>query len=259
MGFPEWPGLAASGRTIQEAILNAQEILSEAVDSRIAGKLDILAPSDNGPGQISIKIHADTAARLDGYLNERQRNEMRVRSEIEQIHRDRRSGFLADYHAATAHPNQLAERADMAAIKYAGMGIQFAYVLNAGGLVAIPAILQIIGTKPETVSDVVWPATIFVIGIVCAVATNLLAYLSVSKAGFAWSNNASARAIEVNMSHYPKEDETERQADKAQSNLDYEKSQKQAEKLEFAAVITCITAALAFIAGVALTIYNLSC
>ncbi len=258
LSFPEWPDLAATGRSVQEAMLAAQESLSTAVAGRIDNNLDILAPSDLGPGQVPIVIRDDVAASLDGYLGERERERMRVRAETEQIHRERRTAFLAEYDAATAQANLNAGRADAGAIKYGVLGIQFAYVLNAGGLVAIPAILQILGAGSETVSDVVSPAVIFVVGIAAAVVANIAAYKSLFAAGAGWAHHSAARAGEVNAAHYPNEDETERRAEIAQHDIDYKTHVESAGRLADIGLAACITSAISFLIGVGLTIFNLA-
>ena len=172
--FPDWPDLAESGENVQVAVLGAKDALSKAVSTRISSKATIPRPSDLGPRQIPIVVDDDTAAQLNGYLDERQLRLFRENNELQQAYHNRRAAFLTEFRASIDPIERVIERVDASAKEFAAVGVRFCYILNAGGLVAIPAIMEILPAVNVDRSTLLLAAGLFVLGVILAALTNYL-------------------------------------------------------------------------------------
>ena len=248
--FPDWPDLSESGASIQEAIIHATDALSAAVSTRIETRAPIPIPSDRGPRQIPILIDAETAANLDSYLEEREIRSVRQANELQQAYNNRRTAFLTEFRANVEPIERIIERADGGAKEYASIGIRFCYILNAGGLVVIPAILEILGGSESEKYELIYPACAFVAGVILAALTNYLAYLSTIKAGEAWSHESNARAKECSGIYYPPDDQTIHEGEIAQERINHELKLNFAQILANLGIGAFTGSILAFLAGV---------
>ena len=257
LGFPEWPDLAPVGDTVQEAMLAATTALSAAVSSRIEAGATIPAPSDHGPRQIPIVIDGETAARVDAYVEIRESERLRQRSEMEQVNRDRRAAFLTEFRVNLDPIERIRDTADSGATEFALVGVRSCYLLNGGGLVAIPAIMQILSKTQLPGSLVLWPALVFVLGILFSAITNYFAYRSMFTASEAWGFELNARASEVSGTYYPQEDEAAHKGKIAQNRIDQERKLTSARRCADIGVITFGGAIICFLVGVGLAIHGL--
>ena len=118
----------------------------------------------------------------------------------------KRAAYLADLQAATDPVERLREAADNNAAEFASIGVRYSYILNAGGLVAIPAIMELLPTTAVDKSLLLLPAILFATGILSAAATNLLAYCSSLKAAQAWAHERNARIHDTSVQYHPPPD-----------------------------------------------------
>ena len=117
-----------------------------------------------------------------------------------------RAAYLADLQAATDPVERLREAADNNAAEFASIGVRYSYILNAGGLVAVPAIMELLPTTAIDKSLLILPAFLFAIGILSAAATNLLAYCSSLKAARTWAHERNARIHDTSVQYHPPPD-----------------------------------------------------
>ena len=134
--------------------------------------------------------------------------------------------------------------------EFASIGVRFGYILNAGGLVAVPAIMELLPETPVDRSTMIWPALLFAIGILSAAVTNYLAYLSSFKTGVAWTHELNARARETSATYYPPEDTTESQLRVHQYRSDHAKVLKSANLRANMGIAAFGVSILLFLAGV---------
>ena len=160
--LPDWPDLSVSGARVPEVTLVATDSVSDWVSRRIDEKAKIPEPSDIGLGQVLIPINAEAAARLDAYLEERQARMFREANEMQQVYDNRRMAYLTDFRASNEPVARMIEYCNDAATEFAAIGIRFCYILNAGGLIAVPAIMEILAPEKGVGSGVrgsmlLWP------------------------------------------------------------------------------------------------------
>jgi len=258
LSFTDWPDLAPVGDNVNEAVLNGGEMLSAAVMQRIRHGADIPAPSDLGPRQLPIPINDAATAQLNRAIKDQQLKEFREQSELEQLQRERRSAFLTEFRANLEPVERSIERADAGAQEFAVVAVKTCYLLNAGGLVAMPAILQALSVKDPSEISLFWPSVIFAFGILVAAITNFLAYRSLFEAAGAWGSESSARAQEVSGSYYPP-NETEKHAEAvAQHRVDFEIKIKSANRLANAGLAFFAISMASFLIGLGVTIAKLA-
>ena len=255
--FPDWPDVSASGANAQEAELRATDALSAALLTRMRARADIPTQSDLGPRQTLIAIDAEAAARLDGYLKEHQARRLREMREIQEAYHNRRTAFLTDFRASVDPIERIIERADAGAKEYAAIGVRFCYILNAGGLVVIPAIMEILPDTAIDRSEFLWPAGAFAFGIVLAAITNYLAYISTIKAGESWSHESNARAKECSGSYYPPENQVEHQSEINDERGNHQRKLRRARIYSDIGICTFGGAIVAFLVGVGSAIFGL--
>ena len=255
--FPDWPDVSASGTNIHEAMLRATDALSMAVLTRIGAGAVVPQQSDLGPRQIQVAISADAAARLDGYLEDRQLRGYQHANEMLQAYYQRRAAFLTEYHASIDPVERVIERLDSSAREFATVGIRFSYILNAGGLVVIPAIMELLPTTEVDREELLWPAGSFAIGVILAALTNYSAYLSVTKASEAWSHESNAREKVCSGSYYTPDDQATHQSDIVVEREDHDRKLWWARCYANIGIGTFGGAILAFFAGVGLAIFGL--
>lgn len=254
LSLPNWPDLNPSGETVQEAMLAASRQLSAAVEKRIEDNSDIPAPSDLGPRQVPIAIYGDTCAKVDAYIAKRQQERLRQQTELEQQRRDRRSAFLAEFRANLEPVERDQDRCNAGAVELALAGIRASYFLNAGGLVAIPAIMKIFPVEALPTSAFLWPAGVFAFGVLLTAACNFSAYFSLLRAGEGWSWEASARANEVIGNYYPPEESADWDAETAQRRVNKDQKLAKANNLAIVGQVSFVGAIASFLAGVGLSI-----
>lgn len=257
LGFPEWPELSPMGATVQEAVLVAATGLSTAVKSRLKAGITIPAPSNFGPRQIPIAIDSETAARLDVYIEHQEIKNLQRQNEIMQAYQERRAAFLTEFRVNLEPVEQNRRLADSGAIEFSLVAVRTGYLLNAGGLIAIPAIMKILPDSDLAGGALALPAVVFVVGVVFSFVTNLFAYRSMFKAGEGWGYEESARAMEVIATYYPPEDQTEHSAQIAQHRVDHACKLKSATRCANIGIISFVVSAGCFIGGVASAIYFL--
>ena len=255
--FSDWPDIAVSGTSVQELILSATDKLSSAVLAQIRAGGAIPQPSDLGPRQTPIAIDAETAAHLDSYLEERQIRIFRQNNEVLEFYRNRRAAFLAEHRASIDPIERLIERMDAAARDFASIGIRFCYILNAGGLVVIPAIMEILPDAKIEGSLLLWPAGSFGLGVLLAAVTNYLAYISTTKASEAWSYESNARAKECSAAYYPPENQATHQGEIEAERASFKIKLGRAQFYANIGICTFVGTIFAFLAGVGLAICGL--
>lgn len=255
--FSDWPDLAASGASHQEAILFATEMLSSAVLAQIRADAEIPQPSDLSPDQIRIAINAETAAQLDIYLERRQIRIFRQNNELLEFYRHRRTAFLADFRASIDPIERMIERLDAAARDFASIGTRFCYILNAGGLVVIPAIMEFLPAADIERSLLLWPAGSFGFGILLAATTNYFAYISTFKASEAWSHESNARAKECSANYYPPENREIHQSEIEVERGSFKTKLGRAQCYANTGISTFVGSIVAFLLGVGSAIYGL--
>ena len=258
--FPDWSDLSVDGANLPEVILRATNSLSAAVSRRIVDKSTIPNPSDLGPNQIWIAITADAAARLEGYIEERQAKMFQQNNDLRQAHDNRRMAYLNDFRARNEPSVRMIEYCNEAATEFVAIGIRFCYILNAGGLIAVPAIMEIFApgegvgmTVPG--SALLWPAILFASGILLGVATNYCAYQSMFIAAEAWTHESAASAKETSTAYYPPENPTNQQNEIVQERLNHQTKLQLAMRWANIGRLTFGGAVLAFLFGVGFAIY----
>ena len=256
--FPEWPDLAPVGDTVQDAMVGAAAALSGAVALRIENNETIPAPGDLGPHQVPIGISDATSARLDRYLEERKIDSFRQQVEIEHINRERRAAFLTEYKTSIEPVERIADRSDAAAIEFAVTGVKFCYILNAGGLVAIPAIMGVISKTAPAGSLLFWPSIVFVFGVLLSALTNYLAYQSLVDAAEGSSCEITARALVVNGIFYPPDDDGAHKGEIAQKRIEHDQKLGKARRFANVGIFTFAGAVVSFLLGVGLVIQTLA-
>lgn len=253
--LPDWPDLSVSGASVPEVTLVATDSLSDWVSRRIDEKAKIPEPSDIGLGQILIPINAEAAARLDAYLEERQARMFREANEMQQVYDNRRMAYLTDFRASNEPVARMIEYCNDAATEFAAIGIRFCYILNAGGLIAVPAIMEILAPEKGVGSGVrgsmlLWPAVLFASGVLLGAATNYCAYRSMLVAAEAWTHESGARVKETSRAYYPPENPTTHEGEIAKERASYENKMTSAKNWANTGIGTFVIAILAFLTGV---------
>ena len=254
----DWPDITASGTTVQEAVLRARDALNQAVVLRIRTGVRVPPPGDLQPGQILVPISEEVALSLEAYAEQRDDQLFRNVAELQGVERDRRAAFWAERQAYLDLPLRFAERADAGAREFASIGIRFCYLLNAGGLIAVPAIMELLPEADHAATTLLVPTITFVAGVLLAAATNFLAYHSMVADGQSHAHHAHAAGMEVLGMHFPPEDQSAHDAAVAQARLEHERGAKKAVFWANLARGTFCISVGAFIVGVLSAIRSLS-
>ena len=258
LSLPDWPDITESGATVQEAVLRARDALNHAVMLRIRTGTRVPSPSDLRPGQILVPVAEEVALSLEAHAEERDEQLFRDVAELQRVERDRRAAFWAERQAYLDLPLRFGERADAGAREFASIGIRFCYLLNAGGLIAVPAIMEIVPDAALAATTLLVPTITFVAGVLLAAVTNYLAYHSMVMDGQGHAHHANAAGMEVLGMHFPPEDHSEHDAAVAQARLEHERSGKKAVFWANLASGTFCVSIGAFIVGVLSAIWGLS-
>ncbi len=133
--------------------------------------------------------------------------------------------YREDYKASLELVEPHRDFAVKAASEFASIGIRFGYILNASGLVVIPAIMELLPDQEIERSFMILPAILFAIGILMAAVTNYLVYYAMIKRGEALSFEMLIRALDVQERHFG---QTKEFTDK---KLDYGSQRSKALKL----------------------------
>ncbi len=160
-----------------------------------------------------------------------------------------RAAYLTDYRASIDPIERICENADKGANEFASIGVRFCYILNAGGLVVIPAIMELLPETPVRTSMFV-PAVLFACGILLAAIANYLAYRSQFKLGESWSDELDARAKDVGGKYYPPNDQAAHQAEIGRYRLGHTKSLESAKSCKNWGVGAFGCSIILFIVGV---------
>lgn len=203
VSLPDWPDIIESGTTVQEAVLRARDALNHAVMLRIRTGTRVPPPGDLQPGQVLVPIAEEVAVSLEAYAEERDDRLFRDVTELQRVERDRRAAFWAERQAYLDLPLRFGERADAGAREFASIGIRFCYLLNAGGLIAVPAIMEILPQANLAPTTLLVPTITFVVGVLLAAATNFLAYHSMVMDTQSHAHHANAAGMEVLGMHFP--------------------------------------------------------
>ena len=225
---------------------------------RIRAGTGVPPPSDLRPGQVLIPITEDVAVRLQAYAEERDTHLFREAAELHRVQRELRAAFLAERRAYLEPIERSVERTDAGATEYASIGIRFCYILNPGGLIAVPAIMEILPDAAIAASKMLVPPFTFVGGVFLAAATNYLAYHSMIKASESHSDQADATGKEVLGMYFPPEDQAAHDAEIAQDRFDCERNREKAAFWANTAKVTFCLSIGAFIVGVLSAIHGLS-
>ena len=84
----------------------------------------------------------------------------------------------------------------------------YCYLLNAGGLVAIPAIIELLPVRDLDQSTMILPACLFALGILLAAVINYLTYFVTNKSREGLINEHQVRSWTIHESFYHPKDET---------------------------------------------------
>ena len=255
--FPDWEGIAVSGTTGSEAARKATEALSQAVLVRIEADASVPAPSELQQRQILVYVTEETAARVDAYLESRDEREFRKGNELEKIQRDFRTAYLTEREAHVGRLERLTELSEGSVREFASIGIRFAYILNAGGLVAVPAIMELLPKNSGSGAALLAPAVIFVVGILAAAVTNFLAYRSSAMISEGYLLLIATQEMEISGIYYPPDDPTTHEGEIEELRQKNKKMVKLARRANNWAVWTFGGAIASFLLGVASAIIGL--
>ena len=142
--------------------------------------------------------------------------------------------------------------------EYASIGIRFCYILNAGGLIAVPAIMEILPDAAVAASKLLVPTITFVAGVLLAAATNFLAYYSMVKGTESLLHHAVADSKDLYGMYFPLEDQAAHGAEIAQERIDHERKLGTAGRLALWSRVAFCLAIGAFLFGVLAAISGLS-
>jgi len=168
-----------------------------------------------------------------------------------------RAEFLDEYRVAIEPLERYFDYADRAATEFVSIAIRYCYLLNAGGLVAIPAIIELLPDRDLDRSIMIWPACLFALGILLAAVTNYLAYYVTNKSGEGLLNEHQVRLLTVQESFYHSKDETiiRKKIEKHSSIRD--KSYKRVSCYTNLGIIVFVITVTCFLAGVFSAIYGM--
>ena len=142
--FPDWPNISVQSENQQDAYNQAKAALIHNVIKQIELKSDIPGQSEFGFHNKWIEIDAATSARLNSYLKEQKWEHIRETNDLWESFQLRHAAYLTDYRASIEPIERICENADRGANEFASIGVRFCYILNAGGLVVIPAIMELL-------------------------------------------------------------------------------------------------------------------
>ena len=203
-----------------------------------------------GFNNIWIDIDAATSAQLNRYLKEQKLEHIREPNDLWESIQLQRAAYLTEHRANIEPIERICENADRGANEFASIGVRFCYVLNAGGLVVIPAIMELLPETPVERPSMLGPAVLFACGILLAAIANYLAYHSQFKLGKSWSDELNARAKEVGGKYYPPNDQAAHQAEIGRYRLGHKKSLESANSCRHWGIGAFICSIILFIAGV---------
>ena len=174
--------------------------------------------------------------------------------ELQQVY-DRRRAYLTDFRMYNESAARMFESCYEAETEFAKIAIRFCYILNAGGLIAVPAIVEIL--SPEKVSVLLWPAVLFAVGVLLSTTTNYCAYRSTNLAVEAWTHESTARAKETFQAYYPREKAT--QGNEIENERgSYKRKLSSSRSWVTIAVVAFVLAIMAFLSGVGVAILRIS-
>ena len=112
------------------------------------------------------------------YLKKKKLESIQETNDLLQSIQLQRAAYLTDYRASIDPIERICENADKGANEFASIGVRFCYILNAGRLVVIPAIMELLPETPVERTSMLGPAVLFACGILLAAIANYLAYRS---------------------------------------------------------------------------------
>lgn len=248
----DWPGVYGVGKSVFEAMGSTATSLNTAVEQRVNAGREIPTPSDVSPNQIPIPLLPQGQAVLVGYMEEHDRQRLQDQMTMENLARERRSAFLVEFRTSLEPVERVAGREAEGALQHALLGIRTVYLLNGGGLVAIPAILKIISNDPLPGTFLAWAAGVFILGVLFNALANLNGYVAFLSAFEAANLDQHARAKSVEGHYYPPKDMTKHQADVLQHEIDAEKKRKCAYQRSQRGLIAWVLSLISFFVGVIL-------
>lgn len=255
----DWPGIIGSGPTVNDAVIDTMGKVSDSVRQRISDRVKIPAPSELKPGQIQVPLDDDANARLEAYLDEIKDKSLKKSLEIDQANRDKRAAYLTEHRINLEPVERQAQQADHGSIEFASIALKAGYVLNGGGLVAIPAILKLAEGQTALDTLLLSSVVLFVIGIVLTCAANYFAYRSMFVAAEGHVKEIEARVIIVADIYYPPKDPSSRQQSVLESRAGSQ-SKLNSARISADIGLRCWAASVfLFIAGVGVMILRFAC
>ena len=161
-----------------------------------------------------------------------------------------RADFLVEYRAATEPLERYFDYTDRAATEFVSIAIRYCYLLNAGGLVAIPAIIELLPGTEYDRSIMIWPAGLFTVGILLAAVTNYLAYFVTIQSGEGLTNEHQVRSWTIHETFYRPHDETIIRKKIEEHSTIRDKSYKKVSRYTYLGIIIFTITIACFLAGV---------
>lgn len=131
-------------------------------------------------------------------------NDWRRRIEESKIGLDRRTAYLQEWQSNTKIATEQAHLSGKLAGAFAQIGIRSAYILNGGGLVALPPLMAYF-SPDQTPRGAAVCALIFIIGLMLAAVSNYSAYASLKYAEESYWKQFEVVSTKVNLAYWPDE------------------------------------------------------
>ena len=255
--FPDWPDISIQSDDLSDAHRQAAAQLNYNVKKRMDMKSDIPSQSEFRPRNLPIEVDSAIAVRLDSYMKQQDLASVRENNELFQSYQLRLAAYLSDYRTRKEPIERVQENANSAAVEFASIGIRFCYVLNAGGLVVIPAIMELLPDPSDERLSMVIPAVLFAIGILLAAATNYLVYHLSIKAIESCNYELEATTKETLGFHYPPDDQAAHQIAIEKDRSKFIKLLGSVKKFHIWSVILFSFSIISFLSGVGFAIYKM--
>ena len=255
--FPDWPDISIQSDDLSDAHRQAAAQLNSNVIKRMDMKSDIPSQSEFRPRNMPIEVDSAIAVKLDSYLKQQDLASVRESNELFQSYQLRNAAYLSDYRTRKEPIEREKENANSAAVEFVSIGIRFCYVLNAGGLVVIPAIMELLPDPSDERLSMVIPAVLFAIGILLAAATNYLVYHLSIKAIESCNYELEATTKETLGFHYPPDDQAAHQIAIEKDRSKFIKLLGSVKKFHIWSVILFSFSTISFLSGVGFAIYKM--
>ena len=169
--------------------------------------------------------------------------------------------FIDDWKSTVSHHYDAAAKQTDGQIAYGSLALKSAYILNGGGLLALPAFAQIFKVDNSFTADqytgLYIAGILFILGLIGAAVSTVIANLNYGYGHHRELSTANLRTFELRKLYYPRSDETavkalEDQMDEARvaiqdANKGLGKTYKPAFIVGFASYITFISGSFAML------------